>query len=110
MTFEADANILRCKLAKYPDIEKLLAKIFTYSIKRNVKVIYFQDVSQIKMHEFRLLLNSFRETKDTIQCLRTLHRKGKLQSERLIALVTTRKETEQGLLPGNILEAIHEFD
>ena len=37
--YEADTNIVRCRLKKYPDIEKLLARIFTYSIKKSSKVV-----------------------------------------------------------------------
>ena len=107
---DADTNIIRCRLKKYPDIEKLLAKIFTYSIKKSIKAIYFEDVSLTKMREFRNLLNAFRQVEDDIGSLRSLHRRGKLRSERLIALVTNSKETKNGLLPENILEAIHEFD
>ena len=40
-------------MTKLPDMEKLLAKIFTYSVKHKVKAIYFEDVSLIKMREFR---------------------------------------------------------
>jgi hypothetical protein len=50
---------VRAKLAKLPDLEKLLAKIFTYSIKHKVNAIYFEDVSLIKMKEFRTLLKTF---------------------------------------------------
>lgn len=44
MTFQSDTDILRARLGKLPDLEKLMAKIFTYSIKHNVKAIYFEDV------------------------------------------------------------------
>jgi hypothetical protein len=47
-------------MGKLPDVEKLLAKIFTYSIKHRVKAIYFEDVSLNKMKEFRTLLKTFR--------------------------------------------------
>lgn len=50
---QSATDILRASLAKLPDLEKLLAKIFTYSIKHSVKAIYFEDVSLIKMKEFR---------------------------------------------------------
>ena len=43
--FQSETDILRSKLSKLPDLEKLLAKIFTYSIKHSVKAIYFEDVS-----------------------------------------------------------------
>jgi len=42
---QSDTDILRARLSKLPDLEKLLAKIFTYSIKHSVKAIYFEDVS-----------------------------------------------------------------
>lgn len=45
MTFQSETDILRARLNKLPDLEKLLAKIFTYSIKHSVKAIYFEDVS-----------------------------------------------------------------
>lgn len=57
MQYETD--VLRSKLNKLPDLEKLMAKIFTYSIKHKVKAIYFENVSLTKMREFRTLLNSF---------------------------------------------------
>ena len=44
-----------------PDIEKLTAKIFTYSIKHRIKAIYFEDVSLKKLTEFRTLLMTFGE-------------------------------------------------
>jgi hypothetical protein len=39
-----------------PDLEKLLARIFAYSIKHRIKAIYFEDVSLKKLTEFRSLL------------------------------------------------------
>ena len=48
-----ETDVLRSRLGKLPDLEKLLAKIFTYSIKHKVKAIYFEDVSTMKMKEFR---------------------------------------------------------
>jgi len=44
---------VRINLKKMPDLEKLLAKIFSYSIKHSVDAIYFEDVSLIKLKEFR---------------------------------------------------------
>ena len=32
MTFQHETDVLRARLQKLPDLEKLLAKIFTYSI------------------------------------------------------------------------------
>jgi DNA mismatch repair ATPase MutS len=51
--FETD--VFRSKIAKLPDLEKLLAKLYTYSVKHKVKAIYFENVSLTKMKEFRLI-------------------------------------------------------
>jgi len=54
-------------------LEKLLAKIFTYSIKHKVKAVYFEDVSLQKMREFRQLLSCFSKVGQTLEsflCLR----------------------------------------
>lgn len=50
---------MRSKLRSMPDMERLLAKIFTYSIKHRIKAIYFEDVSLKKLTEFRVLLQTF---------------------------------------------------
>ena len=103
--------MLRARLGKLPDLEKLMAKIFTYSIKHSVKAIYFQDVSLARMKEFRTLLNFLRNIESsTIESMRALLRSGKLSSKRLIALVSTRTESENALLPDMILETVHQFD
>ena len=87
--FQSETDQLRARMAKLPDLEKLLAKIFTYSIKHSVKAIYFEDVSLQKMKEFRTLLNCFAGVTNTIESLRSLQQRGDLRSQRLIALVTT---------------------
>ena len=43
LSYEVD--VFRAKASKLPDLEKLLANIFKYSIKHKVKAIYFEDVS-----------------------------------------------------------------
>ena len=101
---------MRSRLSKLPDLEKLLAKIFTYSIKHHVKAIYFEDVSLQKMKEFRTLLTCFRDVTRTVDSLRTVWQRNELKSERIIALVTTRSESEFGLMPEGIEESIQEFD
>lgn len=54
-----ETDLVRYELGKLPDIEKLLARVFSYSIKHKVKAVYFEDVNLAKMQEFRKLLNSF---------------------------------------------------
>jgi len=53
-----EADLVRYELSKLPDIEKLLARVFSYSIKHKVKAVYFEDVNLSKMQEFRKLLNA----------------------------------------------------
>ena len=106
---------MRAKLGKLPDLEKLLAKIFTYSIKHKVKAIYFEDVSLMKMKEFRTLLKVFKGLRDTLSGLFRLNESGKLGSDRLKMLLTYRNEDgegegEGGLMPANVEQVIEEFD
>ena len=42
--------------------------------------------------------------------MRSLYQRNELNSQRLIALVTTQAESENGLLPEGITEAVHEFE
>lgn len=51
---------MRTSLKKLPDLEKLLAKLFTFSIKHSVEAIYFEDVSLAKLREFRQVLECFK--------------------------------------------------
>ena len=62
------------------------------------------------MKEFRQLLQVFKNVDQTIESFRTLWRQDLLKSERLIALITTRAETLNGLQPESIKSAIAEFD
>ena len=41
---------------KLPDLGRLLAKVFTYSVKDSVKAISFENVHHQKLREFKLLL------------------------------------------------------
>ena len=85
-------------MSKLPDLEKLLAKIFTYSIKHSVKAIYFEDVSLQKMKEFRLLLNSFKGLNQTLDSFINLKNKNELNPKgRLFSLL--HPVEEGGLLP-----------
>lgn len=78
LAHQHETDDLRVKLSKLPDIEKLLARIFTYSIKHKVKAIYFEDVSLIKMKEFRTLLKVFSGISTTLLGLTRLNEQGKL--------------------------------
>jgi len=45
-------------LKELPDLERLCAKVYQYSIKKNGKIIYFEDVSTLRLREFKSLLNN----------------------------------------------------
>lgn len=66
MNCDFETGATRVRMGKLPDLEKLLARIFTYSVKHRVKAIYFEDVSLIKMREFRTLLKTFRRTEEIL--------------------------------------------
>lgn len=100
--FETD--VFRSKLGKLPDLEKLLAKLYTYSVKHKVKAIYFENVSLTKMKEFRVLQ---RHLKDLPQLVASLAGKP-FRSARLRALLTP--DSEGGLYPAGIGEAVAEFE
>ena len=81
---QSETDMLRANMGKLPDLEKLLAKIFTYSIKHSVKAIYFEDVSLQKMRDFRTLLNAFNKVEETLGRFRDLYERNELKSARLI--------------------------
>ena len=62
----------RIKLSELPDLEKLLAKIYSYSVKsikkNNIEV---KDVTLKKVNEFYLVLNSLKNSLSVISTLRS---------------------------------------
>jgi DNA mismatch repair ATPase MutS len=50
--FQHELDSLRLQLKKVPDLEKLLANIFAYSVKQRVNAVYFENISLIKLKEF----------------------------------------------------------
>ena len=93
-------------MGKLPDVEKLLAKIFTYSIKHRVKAIYFEDVSLNKMKEFRTLLKTFRLTEEIIGPL--VKKSGDFSSKRLSQLLSF--DNNGGMLPINFKQELSQFE
>ena len=92
---------MRAKFGRITDLEKLLAKIFTYSVKHKTKAIYFEDVSLQKLKEFKTLLMAFKDIEDYIAPLRKV--KNEFRSERLYNLVTPNDLQEHpGLFPGSL--------
>jgi len=64
-----ETDVFRSKIGKLPDLERLLAKLYTYSVKHKVKAIYFENVSLNKLKEFRAVLRHFRTLSDLVSSL-----------------------------------------
>ena len=56
----------RTKLKTLPDLEKLLGKLYKYSIKQSVKVVYFENLSVNKIKEFHDLIEHLKSLKGII--------------------------------------------
>ena len=97
-----ETDVFRSKIAKVPDIERMLAKLYTYSVKHKVKAIYFENVSLNKLKDFRTILRHFRALPDLISSLKA--KVAKFKSQRLWALLT--EEDAGGLYPDGILDVI----
>lgn len=89
-----------------PDLEKLLAKIYTYSIRHKVKAIYFENVSLQKLKEFRILLRHFKSLNEITESL--MSKRASFKSERLRTLLTL--DNEGGVYPSEIGKIVDEFD
>ena len=91
-----------------PDLEKLLARIFAYSIKHRVRAIYFEDVSLRKLKEFRTLLAALRRTEEILGGL--MAKRECFTSDRLRGLLTPDNVSPDGLFPSRYLEALESFE
>ena len=89
MLHQSTTDKFRMRLSKMPDLEKLLAKVFTYSIQNTVNAVFFEDVSLIKMRDFRNLLKCLNSIRATLAGLQELCDQRLLKSSRLIALLST---------------------
>lgn len=90
-TYETD--VFRAKIGRLPDLEKLLAKLYTYSVKHKVKAIYFENVSLNKLREFRTLCRTLRSLPELIASVDA----KKFRSERLRTLLIP--DVDGGLYP-----------
>jgi DNA mismatch repair protein MSH6 len=98
ISHQFETDVLRTKLSRLPDLEKLLAKLYTYSVKHKVKAIYFENVSLGKLKEFRAVLRHFKALPELISSLR----EKQFKSARLRELMAV-DHTE-------LMESIAEFE
>lgn len=82
---------LQLKLANIPDLERMLSKIYTYSIKAKVKAIYIDIAIVNRLDEFYKLIGLLKKTSSMLEDIFNEGIKKKLESKRLIALSTLKE-------------------
>ena len=82
-------RVFKDTTSKFPDLERLLAKLSSYSIKTASKAVYFEDVAAIKLKEFSRFLNIMIEVENMMDELETFD----ITSSLLLDLIKT---TESG--------------
>lgn len=78
-------TLIQTNFKKLPDIERLLTRIFTYSIKSKVKAFYVDQQALQRLEEFHQLLETFRSLQKIVS---GLAEKYPIKSARLIKLLT----------------------
>lgn len=84
-----------------------MAKIYAYSIKHKVQAIYFEDVSLVKMKEFRQVLKAIRSIPEIMRPI--MNRRRDMRSPRLRNLLSEdhdQDNEEAGMFPSNLVEEI----
>ena len=79
-------ELISAALGKIPDIERMLTRIFTYSIKSKIKAFYVDAQAIKRITEFHTLLTVFKEL--NLQLADIAKLLPKLKSQRLRSLVT----------------------
>lgn len=59
-------DTFRKEIGNLPDLERLCAKFYQYSIKQTTNAIYFEDVSSIRLREFHSLLKQLLKAESLI--------------------------------------------
>ena len=95
------------RMAKLPDLEKLLGQIYQYSVNQNAKAIYFENVNLNKLKALHNILGTLRNIPDLIGTFSSDF-KSSVTSERLKNLISSAHETENGLIP-NLEEELAPF-
>lgn len=76
------------RLVQLPDVERIMTKIYTYSVKSKVKAFYIDAQAMQRLDEFYDLIATLREMS---KILKEVFKKAtKLDSKRLKALITPR--------------------
>ena len=70
MKMPLQLDLFRMQLEKLPDLEKILARVFVYSVQNSIKAVHFENVHHQKLREFKLLLKHFRNINSILTPLR----------------------------------------
>jgi len=72
------------QLKVLPDLERLCGKIYKSSVKKNEKVVMFEDVSTAKLKEFKKVLDNLKKARESLN----IFEKTEFKSESLRRLTT----------------------
>ena len=95
MSCQFQTDLFRQKLGKLPDMEKLLARVYAYSVQHRVKAVYFENVSAIKLKDFKNIMASMKSARDSLTLFND--NISRFRSKRLKQLLTL--DSQQGLIP-----------
>ncbi len=82
----------RTSLSKWPDVERQCSKIYKFAISSNIKVVYFEDVSKIRMMDFFNLITFLKKSVEIFR----IFEKFNLKSQKLRRKVTFFDTSNKG--------------
>ncbi|CAD8059529.1 unnamed protein product [Paramecium sonneborni] len=103
--FRKERDLFRQSIKLFPDFERRCSRIYEYSIKTESKAVFYENLSEQRLKEFKTLTKALRLAQEEITLF------GQFQinfrSEKLKKMLTF--EADGGLLP-NVKEQLDEFE
>ncbi|CAD8048051.1 unnamed protein product [Paramecium primaurelia] len=103
--FRKERDLFRQSIKQFPDFERRCSRIYEYSIKSESKAVFYENLSEQRLKEFKILTKMLRLAQEEIILFGQLNINFK--SERLKKMMTF--EANGGLLP-NVQEQLDEFE
>ncbi|CAD8056618.1 unnamed protein product [Paramecium sonneborni] len=103
--FRKERDIFRQNIKRFLDFDRKCSRIYEYSIKTESKAIFYENLSEQRLKEFKNLTKTLRLAQEEIKLFGLL--KFNFISERLRKMMTF--EVDGGLLP-NVKEQLDEFE
>ncbi|CAK58417.1 unnamed protein product (macronuclear) [Paramecium tetraurelia] len=103
--FRKERDLFRQSIKQFPDFERRCSRIYEYSIKTESKAVFYENLSEQRLKEFKNLTKSLRLAQQEIALFGQY--KINFRSERLRNMMTY--EADGGLLP-NVKEQLDEFE